>query len=1208
MGGAGGDSDSNGTPRMGEAWLGGTRIGGVNPAHGLYIKHWSWRHGQCTARNYATQPPSTPVAPCATPLHHALRSHADHEILRAPTAAVAVSLPRLAALSTACCLRRRCILCMIAARRSRPATAQSGPGPRARGRHRCVCVRMHRSLVISPGLLSMPACVAHLALTFLAEPSPRRFLPSALLATAQIDAAMSATAAAPMPAPTAQQPEAPKRDSSADSTASGATSPPPTNTAAAIPAEQRVRKLSAAAPAWTPETHARTPSGGFAVDPSGLSVPSSVRRLSTSSASSATSPPPVVDERESDDAEDEEELASLIAQALTANAASTDRPCPLLLTAVQRQVEYLFSNQSLWKHAELATEMARDPLGLGNVDLHVVLALREVQALTHDMQTLVQALRASEKLVVSPDAAQVRRLTPLPAYDSCRDSNRTIFVDRLPPGSTVSSIKKMFAKFGRVVYVLRSDQLLGASGNNPAAKGALTPFQSPKMKPQRSMSASEGSPGQIVRRLMQTNAVSGTPSKPAAADSASVQHSPKLEGMSGVGVGSLVHLSPAARNRAIAAHASTMHADPDSFTACFIHFDRPATAKKAVSHIVAFNKQLKASTPKGSPRVSARKNSLGSHGGVPLAPLGPAMGGPHDSTPPRGGRSIRIMSAAQPTPTNLSPKDPQHSHVLASPPIVVRPSLRSPLGGPQKTPGNSISPPPAAISPGTEQKTAATAVPAATAATTIADPSAPESAATPTNAAAASTAPAAGSADASSPTGASGVAHEGLLSPSSAGAVVPVAPLPDSFVGLFVMPKLAYLKSVALKNATQKKDSQGSMLSPALGSLSAATAAAAASSAAATPNSAHATHSTSLLHSMPLLSLLGAPVFSPASATAAQHAAVAPAGAPHSASKRSNQASPQPSKHAVAHASPLFMHQQPMIHIPIPASAQAHQQHQKEAAAAHAAAAAASGPAPHHPAPTAIAHHPVSVLSARAPEFNPSAPSPLLKSAAAATGAGSGGMQSFALGAGAAAPSAPAGIGSPQLHGRAQRDNWRSEGLPPSASAGESDELSSFHLQSSSSSPSFGPAATPQFDEHGNPIPGKKQKQQQSKKGRSAASPSLDGLNPEETGAAHAPRPAKLEGDRPKFSLTKRPSSTAVGPNGVLGASAGAGGASGGNGGASGGPQVLTRFAVGPDSAEAVGFASRGRGGALAQQPQLPPAHRGSPQTVMMGAGGGKPL
>ena len=133
-----------------------------------------------------------------------------------------------------------------------------------------------------------------------------------------------------------------------------------------------------------------------------------------------------------------------------------------------RQVEYYFSNQNLWKDAFLLTEMSKDPQGF--VPLHTVLALNKVNRLSTDPAVLQSAVRMSSKLQLSDDSSKLRRIQPLPPYDQLKDAHRSLYVDHLPVGSTVKSVKRMFNVFGKVTYVLRADHIISASSLNASPR------------------------------------------------------------------------------------------------------------------------------------------------------------------------------------------------------------------------------------------------------------------------------------------------------------------------------------------------------------------------------------------------------------------------------------------------------------------------------------------------------------------------------------------------------------------------------------------------------------------------------------------------------------------------------------------------------------------------------------------------------------------
>ena len=140
-----------------------------------------------------------------------------------------------------------------------------------------------------------------------------------------------------------------------------------------------------------------------------------------------------------------------------------------------RQVEYYFSNQNLWKDAYLLTEMSKDPQAF--VPLHTILTLNKVSRLSTDPAVLQSAVRLSSKLQLSDDGSKLRRIQPLPPYDQLRDAHRSLYVEHLPAGSTVKTVKRMFGLFGKVTYVLRADHITSASPLNASPR--LSPLIAP---------------------------------------------------------------------------------------------------------------------------------------------------------------------------------------------------------------------------------------------------------------------------------------------------------------------------------------------------------------------------------------------------------------------------------------------------------------------------------------------------------------------------------------------------------------------------------------------------------------------------------------------------------------------------------------------------------------------------------------------------------
>ena len=119
--------------------------------------------------------------------------------------------------------------------------------------------------------------------------------------------------------------------------------------------------------------------------------------------------------------------------------------------------------------------MSKDPQGF--VPLHTILALGKISRLSTDPAVLQSAVRMSSKLQLSDDGSKLRRIQSLPPYDQLRDAHRSLYVDHLPVGSTVKTVKRMFSVFGKVTYVLRADHFSSASSLNASPR--VSPLLAP---------------------------------------------------------------------------------------------------------------------------------------------------------------------------------------------------------------------------------------------------------------------------------------------------------------------------------------------------------------------------------------------------------------------------------------------------------------------------------------------------------------------------------------------------------------------------------------------------------------------------------------------------------------------------------------------------------------------------------------------------------
>jgi len=138
-----------------------------------------------------------------------------------------------------------------------------------------------------------------------------------------------------------------------------------------------------------------------------------------------------------------------------------------------RQIEFYFSNQNLWKDPILLNEMAKDASQY--VSVAMLAGYGKIPTITNDIALIICALKQSSKLQLNESHTAVRRIHPLPQYDQYKDANRTIYVHSLPPHSTVKSVKKLFARFGKVTYVLKPEQLQHIMQHKHTAHGSSQP-------------------------------------------------------------------------------------------------------------------------------------------------------------------------------------------------------------------------------------------------------------------------------------------------------------------------------------------------------------------------------------------------------------------------------------------------------------------------------------------------------------------------------------------------------------------------------------------------------------------------------------------------------------------------------------------------------------------------------------------------------------
>ncbi|RNF02859.1 LA RNA binding protein [Trypanosoma rangeli] len=124
---------------------------------------------------------------------------------------------------------------------------------------------------------------------------------------------------------------------------------------------------------------------------------------------------------------------------------------PETQTKLKKQVEFYFSDVNVQKDVFLKAKMAENAEGF--VPLETLLTFNRVNSLTKEAATLAEALRPSEKLVLSEDGLMVRRREPLP--ESIQTDHQTVYVKPLPPSATLEELTEFFNQHGTVQAVWR---------------------------------------------------------------------------------------------------------------------------------------------------------------------------------------------------------------------------------------------------------------------------------------------------------------------------------------------------------------------------------------------------------------------------------------------------------------------------------------------------------------------------------------------------------------------------------------------------------------------------------------------------------------------------------------------------------------------------------------------------------------------------------
>ncbi|KNC47470.1 uncharacterized protein AMSG_02487 [Thecamonas trahens ATCC 50062] len=114
-----------------------------------------------------------------------------------------------------------------------------------------------------------------------------------------------------------------------------------------------------------------------------------------------------------------------------------------VMTKLQKQIDFYFSRENLASDKYLVSHMSSEMF----VDVDIIAAFKKVKSLTTDRATLLQAMRASDAVVLSEDETKVK-----PVFELKRN---TIIIRELPEDVTEAQVKAIFddPAAGKVVSV-----------------------------------------------------------------------------------------------------------------------------------------------------------------------------------------------------------------------------------------------------------------------------------------------------------------------------------------------------------------------------------------------------------------------------------------------------------------------------------------------------------------------------------------------------------------------------------------------------------------------------------------------------------------------------------------------------------------------------------------------------------------------------------
>lgn len=150
--------------------------------------------------------------------------------------------------------------------------------------------------------------------------------------------------------------------------------------------------------------------------------------------------------------------ASKSEASLTTTVPSKDHK--LATDEIRTQIEFYFSDVNLPTDEHMLEQIGKDTKGF--VSLAHIMSFRRMVRLcakyTVDIDSVQNALKASESLILSDDNLRVRRKSPLQDVNMLEKVKKSVRVHNLPRNASVKSMTKIFSACGKVLMVTFSGQ------------------------------------------------------------------------------------------------------------------------------------------------------------------------------------------------------------------------------------------------------------------------------------------------------------------------------------------------------------------------------------------------------------------------------------------------------------------------------------------------------------------------------------------------------------------------------------------------------------------------------------------------------------------------------------------------------------------------------------------------------------------------------